>query len=171
MNRIVLTTAVLLTLAASSGSAQAQSRPGGCLKYGLGGAIVGHLSGGHRVKGALAGCLAGIYQRRKHERAARERAQRNRTAERRPEPAPDPGGSRENRRSPYEDLGLDFDRPRPSGQAGRRPQRDADIDRNRPDFEGGGSFSHGPYGRGRGWRDDQEPTETGSVLRGDGRIY
>src|SRR5829696_1157520 len=37
--------AVILSTALSCGSAQAQSRPGGCLKYGLGGAIAGHFAG------------------------------------------------------------------------------------------------------------------------------
>ena len=71
MKKIVVVTAVLLTLGASSGVAEA--RPGGCLKYGLGGAVAGHVAGGHRWKGALAGCALGIFQRRRHERALAER--------------------------------------------------------------------------------------------------
>jgi hypothetical protein len=51
----------------------AEARPGGCLKYGVGGAIAGHFAGGHRWKGAAAGCALGIYQRRRTERLARER--------------------------------------------------------------------------------------------------
>ena len=64
MKIVVFATAALLALGASVGSAQAQSRPGGCLKYGLGGALAGHFAGGHRVKGAIAGCVLGIYRRR-----------------------------------------------------------------------------------------------------------
>jgi hypothetical protein len=45
----------------------AQARPGGCLKYGLGGAVTGHIAGGHRWKGAAISCLLGISQRRRHE--------------------------------------------------------------------------------------------------------
>jgi hypothetical protein len=43
------------------------------LKYGLGGAIAGHFAGGHRLKGAAAGCALGYMQRRRHESAARDR--------------------------------------------------------------------------------------------------
>jgi hypothetical protein len=52
---------------------RAEARPGGCLKYGLGGAIAGHFAGGHRWKGAAAGCALGYYQRRRHETAERAR--------------------------------------------------------------------------------------------------
>lgn len=51
----------------------AQAKPGGCLKYGLGGAIAGHFAGGHRLKGAAAGCALGYIQRRRHESAQRDR--------------------------------------------------------------------------------------------------
>src|SRR3712207_9179630 len=94
MKIVVFATAALLALGASVGSAEAQSRPGGCLKYGLGGAVIGHFAGGHRVKGAVAGCLPGIYQRRKYEREARESAGRNRTVGRRREPFPQWGRKR-----------------------------------------------------------------------------
>ena len=52
---------------------RAEARPGGCLKYGLGGAIAGHFAGGHRWKGAAAGCALGYYQRRRHDNAERAR--------------------------------------------------------------------------------------------------
>jgi hypothetical protein len=72
MRKFVIAAAAALTLGASAEVAEA--RPGGCLKYGVGGAVAGHFAGGHRWKGALAGCALGIYQRRKHERSlARDR--------------------------------------------------------------------------------------------------
>ena len=57
----------------------AEAKPGGCLKYGLGGAVAGHFAGGHRWKGAALGCALGIYQRRRHESQAepRERLRRD----------------------------------------------------------------------------------------------
>src|SRR5215213_8419983 len=112
--------AVILSTALSCGSAEAQSRPGGCLKYGLGGAIAGHFAGGHRIKGALAGCALGIYQRRQYEREVREQNEiRNRIPERRPAPLPERDNRYDNQdrsanriplprqegTSPYEDLG------------------------------------------------------------------
>jgi hypothetical protein len=171
MRHIVFVGAVLLSLSVSAGSAKAQSRPGGCLKYGLGGAVVGHFAGGHRVKGAVAGCLAGMYQRRKYEREAREREGRNRTVDSRREPLPDGDRDRPNSRSPYEDLGLDTDRRRPSEQASRLPDRGRNTNRSREGFEQGGSFSRGQFDRERDWRNDEEPTETGSFFRGNGPIY
>src|SRR3712207_3869959 len=73
MRKFALVAAALLALSAAPSAAEA--RPGGCLKYGLGGAVAGHFAGGHRWKGALAGCALGIYQRRKHERSmARDRS-------------------------------------------------------------------------------------------------
>ena len=82
MRRTVIAAAVALAVSIC-GSAQAQSRPGGCLKYGLGGAVAGHFAGGERLKGAIVGCALGIYRRKQYEREVRERNQsRNRTAER-----------------------------------------------------------------------------------------
>src|SRR5918995_5472267 len=101
MRKIALAAIVMFSLGIAAGLAEAQSRPGGCLKYGLGGAVVGHFAGGHRVKGALAGCLAGMYQRRKYDREAQERAGPKRTVERRREPLPDSDGNRPNSRSRY----------------------------------------------------------------------
>jgi hypothetical protein len=170
MRPLVLAGAFAVSFGASVGLAEAQSRPGGCLKYGLGGAVVGHFAGGHRVKGALAGCLAGMYQRRKYNREARERAGHNRTVERRREPLPDRDSNRPNFRSPYEDLGLDIERSRPSGQANRFPERSRNNG-TRGGFEQGGSFSRGQFERERIPRNYEEPTETGSFFRGGGRTY
>src|SRR3712207_578790 len=89
MRKIALA-AVMFSFGVATDSAEAQSRPGGCLKYGLGGAIAGHFAGGHRIKGALAGCALGIYQRRQYDREAREQNEiRNRIPERRPAPIPE----------------------------------------------------------------------------------
>ena len=71
MRKIIFVVATLFALGAAPQAAEAQ--PGGCLKYGLGGAVAGHVAGGHRWKGALAGCALGIFQRRRHERALAER--------------------------------------------------------------------------------------------------
>ena len=67
MKKLVLVAAATLMIGVSGGVAEA--RPGGCLKYGVGGAVAGHFAGGHRWQGALAGCALGIYQRRKHDRS------------------------------------------------------------------------------------------------------
>ncbi|MDF2974540.1 MAG: hypothetical protein K0R61_4990 [Microvirga sp.] len=108
MRRTVIAAAVALAVSIC-GSAQAQSRPGGCLKYGLGGAVAGHFAGGERLKGAIVGCALGIYRRKQYEREVRERNQsRNRTAERprRNDRAPGDDDRWSGERSPYEDLGL-----------------------------------------------------------------
>lgn len=91
--------AAILTLGLAAEPAAAQGRPGGCLKYGLGGAIAGHVAGGHRLKGALAGCVIGLARRRQYEREVQERRRNeqiarersrgpDRTAERNPAPQP-----------------------------------------------------------------------------------
>jgi hypothetical protein len=49
MRMIALIGAAMVALAAAPSSAEA--RPGGCLKYGVGGAVAGHVAGGHRWKG------------------------------------------------------------------------------------------------------------------------
>jgi hypothetical protein len=99
MKAIACASTAVLFLALGSAQAQAQGSPGGCLKYGLGGAVAGHFAGGHTVKGALAGCLLGMARRRQYEQQvqqqrrrpndqiARERARElDRSAERRPDP-------------------------------------------------------------------------------------
>jgi len=61
MKKTIVAAGVLLAFGVVSGSAEAKS--GGCLKYGLGGAVVGHFAGGHGVAGAAAGCALGMYKR------------------------------------------------------------------------------------------------------------
>ena len=80
MQKIALIGTAMVMLAAAPSSAEA--RPGGCLKYGLGGAVAGHVAGGHRWKGAAVGCLVGIYQRRRHEARMRNQG-RSRTVDQR----------------------------------------------------------------------------------------
>ena len=82
MKKIALAATIMLSFGVVAGSVEAQSSPGGCLKYRVGGAIAGHFAGGHRIKGALAGCALGFYQRRKYERALREQSNRNKNTER-----------------------------------------------------------------------------------------
>ncbi len=117
MRKIALVLAAMLALTAAPSSAEA--RPGGCLKYGLGGAVAGHVAGGHRWKGAALGCLLGIYQRRRHE--ARARSQ-------------DWSRSVEQRR--YDDRGPSY---------GRDRTRNSDRDVT-GSFDRGGSFSRGQGG-------------------------
>ena len=62
MKIVAVTFAAVALYAAVPNAAQAQ--PGGCLKYGLGGAVIGHFAGGHRWMGAAAGCVAWIARRR-----------------------------------------------------------------------------------------------------------
>ena len=65
MKRFVIAAA---TLAVMAGSAAAE--PGGCLKYGAGGAAAGHFVGsGHAVLGAAGGCAAGAYKRHESRKA------------------------------------------------------------------------------------------------------
>jgi hypothetical protein len=68
--------AVLIALAMGIATAAAPSageaKPGGCLKYGAAGAVAGHAAGGHAVKGALAGCAAGMWTRHRYNKQQRE---------------------------------------------------------------------------------------------------
>ena len=160
MRRTVIAAAVALAVSICSGSAQAQSRPGGCLKYGLGGAVAGHFAGGERLKGAIVGCALGIYRRKQYEREVRERNQsRNRTAERprRNDRAPGDDDRWSGERSPYEDLGLPTGGEQANRTQGRTP---------RPgEFESGGSFARpqeGSPGRAR----LADPEQTGALRRG-----
>ena len=194
MKKIALAATIMLTLGVAAGLAEAQSRPGGCLKYGVGGAVAGHFAGGHRIKGALAGCALGMYQRRKYERALREQNNRNRNAERGRLPneeranrydnqdrsanrAPLP---RQGRTGPYDDLGLDTGRGRPSSpeQAGGPENRTRGSGRGQDGYEQGGSFARGQnrLGTAEGangskspWRYD--PENTGGFPRGNRTIY
>jgi hypothetical protein len=115
MRKIALVAAAMLALAAAPNSAEA--RPGGCLKYGLGGAVAGHVAGGHRLKGAALGCLLGIYQRRRH--AARARYQ-------------DRSRSVDQRR--YDDRGPSYGRDRPRNS-------DRDVTGSTGGFNRGGYFN------------------------------
>ncbi len=98
MKAIAYASTAVLFLALGSAQAQAQGSPGGCLKYGLGGAVAGHFAGGHTVKGAVAGCLLGMARRRQYEQQVQQQRRRpndqiarernrdlDRTAERRPD--------------------------------------------------------------------------------------
>jgi hypothetical protein len=179
MKKIALAATIMLSFGVAAGSAEAQSRPGGCLKYGVGGAVAGHFAGGNRIKGALAGCALGIYQRKKYERSVREQNDRNRNSDRGHLPnekranrydnqdrsanrSPLP---RQERASPYDDLGLDMGRSRPAS-------------REQDGYGPGGSFARGQNRSGNGegatgsrslWRYD--PENTGSFPRGNGTIY
>ena len=115
MRKMVLIGAAMFALAAVPNSAEARS--GGCLKYGLGGAVAGHVAGGHRWKGAALGCLVGIYQRRRH--AARARYQeRSRTVDQRR----------------YDDRGPSYGRD-------RKRNADRDVTGSTREFNRGGYFS------------------------------
>ena len=120
MRKFALVVAAMLTLAAAPSPAEA--RPGGCLKYGLGGAVAGHVAGGHRWKGAALGCIVGIFQRRRH--AARARYQdRSRTVNQRR----------------YDDRGPSYGRDRPRTY-------DPNVTGSTGGFDRGGSFSRGQSG-------------------------
>jgi len=192
MRRIIPFAAAALLLGAAPAPAEAQSRPGGCLKYGLGGAIAGHFAGGHRIKGALAGCALGIYQRRRYEQEAQERA-RSRDIERRRDPRLDPSDRPSTRERPNwtEDTvaGRSGSRTaeqarrgemgRASGPDQRSPYEDLGLDlgRDRSRAQDGGaargssgSFIRGQAGERRRPR-ASEPDDTGSLLRGNGTVY
>lgn len=49
----------------------AEARPGGCLKYGAAGAVAGHMVH-HGVRGAIAGCAAGMYRRHLYNKQMRQ---------------------------------------------------------------------------------------------------
>ncbi|HEX2553882.1 MAG TPA: hypothetical protein VHL98_09280 [Microvirga sp.] len=99
MKTAVTMGAAILAFGLAAEPAAAQGAPGGCLKYGLGGAVAGHFAGGHTLKGALAGCVLGMARRRQYEREVQERRRneqiarergRGQTAERRPAPERSP---------------------------------------------------------------------------------
>lgn len=195
MKKIARAAAVMLSFGIAAGAAEAQSRPGGCLKYGLGGAVAGHFAGGHRIKGALAGCALGIYQRRKYEREAREQNEiRNRTPERRRAPIPERDNRYDNQdrtanrsplprqegTNPYDDLGLDLDRGRRANreQADRIEDRTRNPSRQRDGYEPGGAFARGQAGSGTSEgatypRQPRryDPETMGSFSRENGTVY
>ncbi|MGO9007873.1 MAG: hypothetical protein ACLQIQ_16055 [Beijerinckiaceae bacterium] len=41
-------------------------KPGGCIKYGVAGAVAGHYAQHHAVRGAVLGCVAGIARRHQY---------------------------------------------------------------------------------------------------------
>ena len=49
----------------------AEASPGGCLKYGAAGAVAGHMVH-HGIRGAMAGCAAGMYRRHLYNKQMRE---------------------------------------------------------------------------------------------------
>jgi hypothetical protein len=70
MKRLMLTGVALMLTAGS-----ALAEPGGCLKYGAGGAVAGHFVGqGHSVLGAAGGCAVGAYKRHESRKAEHEGA-------------------------------------------------------------------------------------------------
>ena len=48
----------------------AEAKPGGCMKYGAGGAVAGHMAH-HGVKGFMAGCAVGMYRRHEYNKQMR----------------------------------------------------------------------------------------------------
>ena len=54
---IAFTTVTLVAM-----TSLAEAKPGGCLKYGAGGAVTGHMAH-HVVKGLMAGCAVGLIRR------------------------------------------------------------------------------------------------------------
>jgi hypothetical protein len=70
MKRLFITGAALVLMAGT-----AAAEPGGCLKYGAGGAVAGHFVGqGHAVLGAAGGCAVGAYKRHEAKKNDREAA-------------------------------------------------------------------------------------------------
>jgi hypothetical protein len=73
----------LLCAATLMGAPQVEAKPGGCLKYGVAGAVAGHYAGHHAMKGAIAGCLAGMARRKAYnnemEKQREEAAKKNAT--------------------------------------------------------------------------------------------
>ncbi len=120
MKVVAVTFAAMALYAAVPEAAQAQ--PGGCLKYGLGGAVIGHFAGGHRWKGAAIGCLMGIYQRRRHDAQVRNQG-RSRTVDQRR----------------YDDRGPTY--------RGERPRTyDRDVTGSTGGFNRGGYFNRSQTG-------------------------
>jgi len=64
----------------------AEAKPGGCLKYGVAGAVAGHVAGHHAIKGALIGCATGIYLRHKYNKEMEEKKEQGQTHDDTPAP-------------------------------------------------------------------------------------
>jgi hypothetical protein len=71
MKKLLIIAGGLTMLGAAPQPAAAQA--GGCIKYGIGGAIIGKLAGGHTWKGAAAGCVVGYLRRRQARNEITER--------------------------------------------------------------------------------------------------
>ena len=71
MKSLLIAFSAVTLIAAAPGAAEARS--GGCVKYGVGGAILGHFAGGHGLAGAAAGCAVGAYKRGHDERTQYDR--------------------------------------------------------------------------------------------------
>ena len=71
MNKALLM-ALALGIATTAAPSAGEAKPGGCLKYGAAGAVAGHYAGHHTVKGALAGCAAGMWRRHQYNKQQRE---------------------------------------------------------------------------------------------------
>ena len=70
MKRLFITGTALVLVAGT-----AAAEPGGCLKYGAGGAVAGRFVGqGHAVLGAAGGCAVGAYKRHEAKKTDREAA-------------------------------------------------------------------------------------------------
>jgi hypothetical protein len=75
-----------LSSAALLASSAAEAKPGGCLKYGAAGAVAGHYvkdANGHRhlIKGAVAGCIAGMVRRHEYKKQQKLLQQQKQTDE------------------------------------------------------------------------------------------
>jgi hypothetical protein len=74
MKKSMLTLTAAATLAAGfafTAPISAEARPGGCLKYGAAGAVAGHMVH-HGIRGAMAGCAAGMYRRHMYNKQMRQ---------------------------------------------------------------------------------------------------
>ena len=73
MKKTMLTLTAVGTLAAGFAftAPVAEASPGGCLKYGAAGAVAGHMVH-HGIRGAMAGCAAGMYRRHLYNKQMRE---------------------------------------------------------------------------------------------------
>ena len=75
MKKSMLTLTAAATLAAGfavhRADDSAEARPGGCLKYGAAGAVAGHMVH-HGIRGAMAGCAAGMYRRHMYNKQMRQ---------------------------------------------------------------------------------------------------
>ncbi len=72
MKRILAATVIVALAVPFSASAE----EGGCLKYGAGGAVVGHFAGHHTMSGAAIGCGVGAWKRHEARKREQEREYR-----------------------------------------------------------------------------------------------